>query len=1169
MKYSIVIPTYNHCEDLLKPCITSILENTIMNDDIEIIIVANGCTDNTREYTDLLKASRVACPPSEKNNFSRSDVYNHPFKILWFDESIGYTRATNEGIKAADPSSEYIILLNNDIVLLKQTKNHWIDMLEHPFIMGGANVGITGPMKGHNSDTNRHFLIFFCVMIRHSVLREQGLLDEIFSPGSGEDVDFCIRLENAGYRVVETGDTDFTGDSVIGTGSFPIYHEGEKTVHDTNLVKDWEGIFNRNMDILAARYGKPSAVKMDVVSSEELPDGWFSDEDIKIYRTLLSSLPYNGKIIELGVWKGRSLCSVADIIKEKNLQVWAIDTFEGTDSTPYEKTQLADEAKRINIQAAFQKNIKDFGLDNNITVIKGSTFDAHALFDDKTFDLLFLDADHSFEAVIKDIKNWFPKIKPHGVFSGHDIAWNSVERAVCEYFDTKFNYVVGANIWWVYKPKIYDCFPFFNEFDLLDIRLHELSDTVDEFVLVESTKTFSGKNKPLYFNDNKERFAKFLPKITHIIQTDADEGTDYQANWLREEGQRDKIMETLIVKCKPNDIIISSDLDEIPRATAVKEYVLKHAKNGIMIMNQKYSYYYLNNFTTDCKWQEGRIFPFWEAEKYTLSKLRRGPTHHSLIPSLENAGWHFSFLGNAEHIRHKIESFAHTEFDKDEIKSDDNIKRALETGADLFPRGNTKFNPVNVDGSFPAYVLDNFNKYTELGYFRTPEVTTTHTADDLKPIKLNLGCGNLVYPDYINIDLYAPEADVKMDIRKLEYPDNYADEITAYHVFEHLSPYEAKDILSEWMRVLKPNGKLIMELPDIEAMCAAFGSSNKDERYRLLNCIYGATQMEHPHLFGWYAEILQDHLELVGFIQINFDKPQLIHHWGINFRVEALKPDSIIKLTPSKVTPKVLDTFLFFNELDILELRLNELYDVVDYFILLESNKTFVGKPKPYYFEENKDRFAKFGSKIINIKLNIPDELNLSPWDMEAYQRDELFSAVQSLVEKGAASDNDIIILSDVDEIPKPSAIINYDASNGMSTMNQNLYYYYVNCLSDLPWHGSRIAAWSDIKDISATQLRKNNSLPVINDGGWHFSFTGSIDNMVAKIGAYSHQEFNNDYFTNPEKIRQKIDSCQDIFERPINFKIIDIDNTLPKYIVDNEEYYKGTGLISDANKTL
>ena len=85
---------------------------------------------------------------------------------------------------------------------------------------------------------------------------------------------------------------------------------------------------------------------------------------------------------------------------------------------------------------------------------------------------------------------------------------------------------------------IYDCFTFFNEFDLLEIRLNELDSVVDKFVLVEATKTFSGKDKPLYFNENKNKFNKFLNKIIHVI---VDEYPNLNGDWVIENHQRNEI----------------------------------------------------------------------------------------------------------------------------------------------------------------------------------------------------------------------------------------------------------------------------------------------------------------------------------------------------------------------------------------------------------------------------------------------------------------------------------------------------------------------------------------------------------------------------------------------------------------------------------------------------
>src|SRR4051812_5983866 len=99
---------------------------------------------------------------------------------------------------------------------------------------------------------------------------------------------------------------------------------------------------------------------------------------------------------------------------------------------------------------------------------------------------------------------------------------------------------------------IYDCFTFFNELDLLEIRLNELDPVVDKFVLVEATKTHQGKEKPLYFTMNKSRYEKFLPKIIHVV---VDTYPDYegQSAWLLEHHQRNMIMKGL-EGCSPADV---------------------------------------------------------------------------------------------------------------------------------------------------------------------------------------------------------------------------------------------------------------------------------------------------------------------------------------------------------------------------------------------------------------------------------------------------------------------------------------------------------------------------------------------------------------------------------------------------------------------------------------
>lgn len=275
---------------------------------------------------------------------------------------------------------------------------------------------------------------------------------------------------------------------------------------------------------------------------------------------------------------------------------------------------------------------------------------------------------------------------------------------------------------------------------------------------------------------------------------------------------------------------------------------------------------------------------------------------------------------------------------------------------------------------------------------------------------------------------------------------------------------------------------------------------------------------------------------------------------------------------------KIYDAFLFFNELDLLDIRLNLLNDVVDKFVIVESTVTFSGKPKTLFFNENKDKFSQFSDKIIHVIVddtpedfyNLPfisnpsskkDEfknkilkyLNESSgwgrhekqWGREIYQRE---SILNGLID---CDDNDMIIMSDVDEIPNPDEVLSIrNNPNGVYEFKQNMFYYYINTLKERGWSGPKIAPWSVLKDNSLNILRQNKlTTVVVNNGGWHLSFMGGESRIKDKIEAYAHQEFNNDYIKN--NIMNNINSNSDIFFRGSGFQQIDIESEYPQKMID------------------
>lgn len=251
MKYSVVIPTYNNCERFLKPCVDSIFKYTDLSS-IELIISANGCTDNTKRYLDYL--------------ISAFEFYGlkDNIKYIVHGQPLGYARACNEGIRLA--TADRIVLLNNDIILLDQAKNQWLEMLERPFLED-PGVGICGPVCQHSPDAGHDFCVFFCAMIDRKVFDRVGLLNESYGAGTGEDVEFCIEAVRAGFKLAEPAPKKLISPEMY-AGPFPIYHYGEGTMHDPSLVQDFNSVFRKNCRKLARKYN-PQKYKWDLMNNWE------------------------------------------------------------------------------------------------------------------------------------------------------------------------------------------------------------------------------------------------------------------------------------------------------------------------------------------------------------------------------------------------------------------------------------------------------------------------------------------------------------------------------------------------------------------------------------------------------------------------------------------------------------------------------------------------------------------------------------------------------------------------------------------------------------------------------------------------------------------------------------------------------------------------------------
>jgi len=251
----------------------------------------------------------------------------------------------------------------------------------------------------------------------------------------------------------------------------------------------------------------------------------------------------------------------------------------------------------------------------------------------------------------------------------------------------------------------------------------------------------------------------------------------------------------------------------------------------------------------------------------------------------------------------------------------------------------------------------------------------------------------------------------------------------------------------------------------------------------------------------------------------------------------------------------IYDCFCFHKEIEVLDIRFNILSPYVDKFIVIEAKYTHANQPRPLFFQENK-LDEKYGDKIIHIVVDSFDGHHLSEHGRYAYEYEQRDYIDKWL--KGNAVDDDVILVSDVDEIPNPKLFFVTDFSQPV-ICEQNLYIYYLNAITTQLWLGTGACRYRDYRGANWLK-RFYKKWQHIQNCGWHFSFIGGVDRVVNKIESYSEQQVNNDTIKN--SIASKIKNLQDPFDTSVDGKyrtlsVCDI-KTLPIYIQENIEQYRG-----------
>ena len=267
---------------------------------------------------------------------------------------------------------------------------------------------------------------------------------------------------------------------------------------------------------------------------------------------------------------------------------------------------------------------------------------------------------------------------------------------------------------------------------------------------------------------------------------------------------------------------------------------------------------------------------------------------------------------------------------------------------------------------------------------------------------------------------------------------------------------------------------------------------------------------------------------------------------------------------------KIFDCFMFNNEEKLLEIRLNVLNKFVDHFVIIESEETHSGNKKKITFKI--DKYHKFKEKIIYKKIN-SFPIGLTSWQKENYQRNYIANCLNQ------ANGDDIVMISDLDEIPNLENVNLNNYNEKIIVFNQRLFFYKMNFGANAAnWHGTRACQKKFLKSpqwlrnlkthkkymfyrLDKLLFSKNyeRSFKIINNGGWHFTWLGDLEFIKNKLRSFAHTELNNPVIINDNYIKECINNLKPIeIKQKIKINKLSINKiNLPTYVVENVDKYR------------
>ena len=257
---------------------------------------------------------------------------------------------------------------------------------------------------------------------------------------------------------------------------------------------------------------------------------------------------------------------------------------------------------------------------------------------------------------------------------------------------------------------------------------------------------------------------------------------------------------------------------------------------------------------------------------------------------------------------------------------------------------------------------------------------------------------------------------------------------------------------------------------------------------------------------------------------------------------------------------KLIDCITFFQENFVFDLRYNILKDYVDLIVVCESKYDHRGNLKKLNFDFKKNYNKK---KIKYLLLEEPFPKNNTAWKNQAIQRDFLLKNLNFI------NDEDYVMFSDPDEIPNPKLLRQFKLSKKYGIFLQRCFNYKLNLYNqyESPWEGTRVCKKKNLKSIdymrqkvksknlkyNFLRIDKEKNIEVFNNAGWHFNNLLSPIEISLKLKSFAHTEFSKDQYSSPSIIKHKIDQKIDLFDRGHKYTKIDLDNTYPKFILDNK----------------